>query len=119
ALKSGTNRLRGNISYFNRDDDRSATPLLSERAGSEKPTRSYNRVTAPVPGPLVKDRTFFLLSAEHLRDVQPEPATYTVPTMLMRQGNFSEFGGPIFDPNSASGSNNQRTPFAGHIIPSA
>ena len=119
ALKSGTNRLRGNLSYFNRDDARSATPLLSERAGSEKPTRSYNRVTATVSGPLVKDRTFFLLSAEHLRDVQPEPATYTVPTLLMRQGNFSEFGNLIFDPRTATGSNNQRLPFPGNIIPSA
>src|SRR6185503_18842339 len=79
ALKSGTNSLRGNLSYFNRSDARSATPLLSERAGAEKPTRSYNRVTGTVSGPLIKDRTFFMLSGEHLRDVQPEPATYTVP----------------------------------------
>ncbi|HET8646055.1 MAG TPA: hypothetical protein VFO85_11220, partial [Vicinamibacteria bacterium] len=118
ALKSGTNRLRGAFGYFNRDDARSATPLLSERAGSEKPTRSYNRYTATVSGPVVRDRTFFMVSFEHLRDVQPEPATYTVPTLLMRQGNFSEFGGPIFDPFSAGGSNNQRQPFAGNIIPS-
>src|SRR4029079_14865006 len=55
ALKSGTNSLRGNLSYFNRDDARSATPLLSERAGAEKPTRSYNRVTGTVSGPLIKD----------------------------------------------------------------
>lgn len=118
ALKSGTNSLRGNLSYFNRSDARSATPLLSERAGSEKPTRTYNRVTGTVSGPLIKDRTFFLLSAEHLRDVQPEPATYTVPTQHMREGVFTEFGTQIFDPRTASGSTNQRTPFPGNIIPS-
>src|SRR4029079_8456345 len=66
ALKSGTNRLRGSLSYFNRDDARSATPLLSERAGADKPTRSYNRYTGIVSGPLVKDRTFFMVSFEHL-----------------------------------------------------
>jgi hypothetical protein len=119
ALKSGTNSIRGNLSYFNRDDARSATPLLSERANSEKPTRSYNRVTGTLSGPLVKDRTFFLVSAEHLRDVQPEPATYTVPTQHMREGNFSEFGGQIFDPRTATGGTNQRTPFPGNMIPSA
>ena len=37
-------------------------------------------------------------SFEHLRDVQPEPATYTVPTEKMRQGDFSEFTNQIFDP---------------------
>jgi hypothetical protein len=118
ALKSGTNKLHGALGYFNRSDSRSATPLLSERAGAEKPTRDYNRVTATLSGPIIKDKTFFLVSFEHLRDVQPEPATYTVPTMLMRQGNFSEWGSNlVYDPFTSSGSNNQRTAFPGNIIP--
>jgi hypothetical protein len=118
ALKTGTNSIRGNVSYFNRNDARSETPLLTERADGEKPTRSYNRYTATLSGPIQKDKTFFMVSFERLRDVQPEPSTYTVPTMLMRQGNFSEFPGQIFDPRTSTGSTNQRTPFAGNIIPS-
>jgi hypothetical protein len=119
ALKSGTNALRGAVSYFNRDDARSATPLLTERAGGEKPSRSYNRATATVSGPLRKERTFIMASFERLRDVQPEPATYTVPTLRMRRGDFSEWTGvQIFDPATAGGSNNQRTPFPGNLIPS-
>ena len=39
-----------------------------------------------------------MVSAEHLRDVQPEPSTFTVPTMKMRSGDFSEFTTPIYDP---------------------
>ena len=31
--------------YFNRDASRTATPLLTERAGGTKPTRTYNRYT--------------------------------------------------------------------------
>jgi hypothetical protein len=58
-----------------------------------------------------------MVSYEHLRDVQPEPATYTVPTLLMRQGNFSEWSELIYDPRTATGTNNQRTPFAGNVIP--
>jgi hypothetical protein len=118
ALRSGTNAFGGTLGYFNRSDSRSETPLLSERAGAEKPTRSYNRFTATLHGPIQRDKTFFLVSFERLRDVQPEPATYTVPTLRMRQGDFSEFGGPIFDPFTTTGSNGQRTPFAGNIIPS-
>src|SRR6185436_126279 len=112
ALKGGTNAVHAALGYFNRNDARSATPLLTERAGGEKPTRTYNRWTGTLWGPVRKDRTFFMVSYEHLRDVQPEPSSYTVPTMLMRQGNFSEWSSvQIFDPLSSSGSTNQRQPF--------
>ncbi len=118
ALKSGTNALHGAVSYFNRDDSRSETPLLTERAGGEKPTRKYNRFTATTWGPVVRDKTFFMVSYEHLRDVQPEPSSYSVPTMLMRQGNFSEFAGvQVFDPTSVTGTNGQRTAFPGNVVP--
>jgi hypothetical protein len=117
ALKSGTNALHGNFSYFNRSDSRSETPLLTERAGAEKPTRSYNRHTATVTGPIRRDQTFFMVSYEHLRDVQPEPATYTVPTARMRAGDLSEFSTLIYDPLTATGSTNQRTPFPGNRVP--
>lgn len=117
ALRSGTNDFHGALSYFNRDDSRSETPLLTERADGEKPTRDYNRYTATLWGPVIREKTFFLVSYEHLRDVQPEPASYTVPTMLMRQGNFSEFSSIIYDPLTATGSNNQRTPFPGNRVP--
>lgn len=118
ALKSGTNAWRGSASFFNRDDSRSATPLLSKRAGAEKPTREYNRYTGTFSGPIVRDRSFFMVAFEHLTDVQPESASYTVPTMRMREGDLSEWTGvQIFDPLTATGTNNQRTPFAGNVIP--
>src|SRR5215510_11893775 len=102
ALKSGTNTLKLNGSYFNRNDKRSSTPLLTERAGASKPTREYNRYTGTVSGPIVKGKTFFMGSFEHLRDVQPEPTTFTVPTDKMRAGDFSEFSNQVFDPNTVT-----------------
>ena len=54
ALKSGTNSFNGEGGYFNRDANRTATPLLTERAGGTKPTRTYNRVTGTVTGPIVR-----------------------------------------------------------------
>lgn len=122
ALKSGTNDWRGTLAYFNRDDSRAATPLLSKRAGSEKPTREYNRYTGTFSGPVVRDRTFFMVAFERLRDVQPEAASYTVPTMAMRRGDLSEWlpqGVLIYDPLTATGTNNQRTAFGGNIIPTS
>ncbi|HEX2833126.1 MAG TPA: TonB-dependent receptor [Thermoanaerobaculia bacterium] len=118
ALKSGTNQWSGSVGYFNRDDSRSATPLLSKRAGAEKPTREYNRYTATVAGPVIRDRTFFMFAYENLKDIQPESAAYTVPTVKMRNGDLSEWSGvTIYDPLTATGSNNARTAFAGNIIP--
>ncbi len=120
ALKSGTNSINGEAGYYNRDASRTETPLLTERNNGTKPTRTYNRVTGTVTGPIVPNRTFFMVSAEHLRDVQPEPSTFTVPTMKMRAGDFSEFPTLVYDPYSATlvGGTITRTPFQNNVIPS-
>src|SRR5215475_2523486 len=117
ALKSGGNSLHGAAGYFNRSDSRSATPLLTERAGGTKPTREYNRYTGTAGGPIVKSKTFFMVSFEHLRDVQPEPSFYTVPTDRMRRGDLGEFSTSIYNPFTATGSAGTRTAFANNLIP--
>src|SRR5262245_50981130 len=116
AVKSGTNDVHLASAYFNRSDARAATPLLTQRANSVKPTREYNRYTGTLSGPVVRNRTFFMGSFEHLRDVQPEPATYTVPTERMRQGDFSEFSTLIYDPFTVT-SGGVRSPFVNNQIP--
>jgi|GEM_PF-390516 len=117
ALKSGTNAIHATAGYFNRSDSRSATPLLTKRANGEKPTREYDRWTGTFSGPILRDRTFFMMSFEHLLDVQPEPSTFTVPTEKMRNGDLSEWGVSIYDPLTATGSTNARTAFGGALIP--
>jgi hypothetical protein len=118
ALKSGTNSIRGAGGYFNRDASRTATPLLTERAGGTKPSRTYNRFTGQVGGPVLRNRTFYMVAYEHLRDVQPEPSTFTVPTEKMRVGDFSEFTSLIYDPLTATGTTRARTAFTDNKIPS-
>ena len=117
VLKSGTNALRGEGGYFNRDDNRSATPLLTKRDGGPKPTREYNRYTGTIGGPIFRNKTFYMGSFEHLKDVQPEPSSYSVPTLKMRQGDLSEFTTQIFNPFTATGANGTRTAFANNRIP--
>ena len=117
ALRSGTNSIKGSAAYYNRSDQRSATPLLTKRAGADKPSRKYDRMLGSLSGPILRDRTFFMLAFEHLRDVQPEPASYTVPTDKMRTGDLSEFSTLIYDPLTATGSGNTRKAFSGNIIP--
>jgi Carboxypeptidase regulatory-like domain len=117
ALKSGTNSIKGAFGFFNRNSSRAATPLLTQRAGADKPSRSYDRMLGTLSGPVIQDRTFFMVSFEHLKDIQAEPATYTVPTLKMRQGDFSEFSGKIYDPLTATGSTLTRTAFSNNLIP--
>lgn len=117
ALKSGTNNFKGALAYYNRSASRTAMPLLTERANGTKPPRTYDRYLGTVSGPVIQDRTFFMVSYEHLKDIQAEPASYTVPTLKMRTGDFSEFSGKIYDPLTATGSTLTRSPFANNLIP--
>ncbi|MGC2235007.1 MAG: carboxypeptidase-like regulatory domain-containing protein [Pyrinomonadaceae bacterium] len=97
ALKSGTNSLRGSAYIFDRDKSRTANNFFNNRAGRERPDRKYNRYGVVLSGPVFfpflydgKDKTFFLFSFERQKDNVAQPTTYSVPTMLMRNGDFSE-----------------------------
>jgi len=130
-----------------------ANNFFNNRAGQERSDRKYYRYGGQINGPLYfpgfgegtplfyngKDRTFFMFSYEKQYNKRPEPETLTVPTALMRQGNFSELLSQnilIYDPATArcvnatsgatvapvngacpSGSNVTRNPFPGNIIP--
>ncbi|HEX8250762.1 MAG TPA: hypothetical protein VF599_21490, partial [Pyrinomonadaceae bacterium] len=135
AVKSGTNKLHGSLYYFNRPEALTANNFFANRAGSERPPRQYYRYGGQVNGPVYlpwiyngRDRTFFMFSYEKQLDERAEPETFTVPTVRMRNGDFSELlpGTPIYDPATAflgTGNNGCasgvvcRTPFAGNIIP--
>ena len=130
ATKSGTNNFHGEAYLYNRDKSRTANNFFNNRAGIDRPERKYNRYGFVVNGPIIKDRTFFMFSYERQKDNVAQTTTYTVPTALMRQGNFSELSYPIYDPATATLLNNSctpgstgtrvcRTPFAGNIIPTS
>jgi hypothetical protein len=68
------------------------------------------------------DRTFFLFNAERYRELTPGQGFSTVPTLLERQGDFSQSGVTIFDPlttrpDPANPGRFIRDPFPGNVIP--
>lgn len=130
ATKSGTNKFSGEAYFYDRDKSRTANNFFNNKAGIDRPERKYNRYGATVGGPIFKNRTFFLFSYERQKDNVAQTTTYSVPTLLMRQGNFSEILAttPIYDPASAymgnstcgtTGTLNRvcRTAFSNNIIP--
>lgn len=60
-----------------------------------------------------KTRTFFFFTTDNFRRASASSSFITLPTLKMRQGDFSEYlpGKLIYDPVT-------KTPFAGNIIPS-
>jgi hypothetical protein len=110
AVKSGTNSLHGSGWYFNRDRSRTANSFFANRAGQERPERTYHRFGGVVGGPVRlpgiyngKDRTFFFTTYERLKDNIAEPQLLTVPTARMRTGDFSEL---INDRTNIASANN-------------
>ena len=117
ALRSGTNQFHGAASYFNRSSDRTALSPFQHKQNAENPDRQYDRFSAMLAGPVIKDSTFFMASYERLEDLTAEPVTLTVPTEKMRKGDFSELlplGIKIYDPLTGTSA---RKAFDGNIIP--
>lgn len=135
VTKSGTNQLHGSLFEFLRNDKFTANDFFINRAGRKEGPFRFNQFGGAVGGPLSipglysgKDRTFFFASYEGLRWVRGLITTGTMPTLLEREGNFSETRTAagqmiaIYDPFStapdpARPGRSIRTPFAGNMIP--
>jgi hypothetical protein len=69
-----------------------------------------------------REKTFFLFNFENYVESSPSPGFSDVPTLLERQGNFSQSGVIIYDPlttraDPANPGRFIRDPFPGNIIP--
>ena len=117
VTKSGTNRLHGNIYEYFRNDALDAANFFTKRSGKYPiPGRNdytlphhFNQFGAFVSGPVViprlyngKNKTFFAFGYEGTRNLAPTYHVTTVPTVLMRQGIFTEAPALIYDPNNVA-----------------
>ena len=72
-----------------------------------------------------RDRTFFLLNVEFFKGIDPAGNLSDVPTLLERQGDFTQSGVTVYDPLTTRCANNTnpctggfiRDPFPGNVIP--
>ena len=138
SIKSGTNSIHGSAFGYFRDQIFDANPLYFN-PGTPAPAFQRKQFGFAAGGPLWKNKVFIFGYYQAMRQKQPkDTGFYTVPTALMRQGNFSELlgqnvtsnpgsfaetgcpapaanapvvVGAIYDPTTCQ-------PFAGNIIPS-
>lgn len=90
TIKSGTNDYHGTAFWFNRNKALNAEDFFTT-PGTPTPGFTRNQFGGTVGGPIIKDKLFFFGDYEGLRQSIPGGPEYaTVPTDLMRTGDFSE-----------------------------
>jgi hypothetical protein len=118
VTKSGTNTPHGSVFHFMQDSALDSRGWFENPANPKNP-RDRKQFGFEMDGPVVipglydgRNRTFFMGSYEGVRGKAQTSPIASVPTTLMRQGNFSEVATPIRNPFT-------RQPFAGNVIPSS
>lgn len=103
SIRSGTNQIHGSASEFYRSGKFDANPGYRFLDAPESPNPPYNRnqFSGSTGLPVIKDKLFAFGDYQGYRETLPaNPSYHTVPTPLMRTGNFSE----LLNPASTYGS---------------
>ena len=126
VTKSGTNEFHGTGYYFLRHSDLNANNWFSNRAGRNRPFYRRDQIGGVLGGPVVKNKTFFFATYEYTRQKNPLSYTATFPTLLQREGDFSQTfntAGQLmviynpFDTFTNTAGALERRPMPGNVIP--
>ncbi len=90
SIKSGTNNFHGDVWEYLRNDAFDANDWFDNNQGVARQPYKQNQYGGTIGGPIYHDHTFFFADFQqtilHTRSTQRS----TVPTPLMKQGNFTE-----------------------------
>jgi Carboxypeptidase regulatory-like domain len=90
SIKSGSNSIHGSAFFFDRDQIFDASPNYFNPTAAA-PSFHRTQFGGSLGGPIFKDRIFLFGDYQGLRLKQPNGSSFqTVPTALMRTGDFSE-----------------------------
>src|SRR6266851_2716417 len=95
TIKSGTNQYHGNLFEYLRNSVLDANSWINNASpinGKAIPKGRFvqNQFGGTFGGPIIKDKTFFFGDFERFSSRQSTTITSTVPTPLMKTGNFTE-----------------------------
>ena len=113
--KSGTNDFHGSAYGFFRNEKFDAYDFFARR-DQAKPLLRQQQWGGSLGGRIIRNKTFFFADYERYHQERGQVWVSTVPTPLMRNGDFSELLGRgivIYDPTTSP-----RVPFANNVIPS-
>lgn len=109
SIKSGTNQIHGDVWEYFRNTNMDAKNYFAQT----NPPYHMNQFGATLGFPILRDRLFYFGDIQATRITYAQNQTFSVPTMLERQGDFSELlntsltGGTcpvyLYRPNSNTG----------------
>ncbi|MBI3682487.1 MAG: TonB-dependent receptor [Acidobacteria bacterium] len=132
TLRTGSNSIHGQLFEFFKNDNLNANGYSRNSIGLKQPEFKNNTFGFTVDGPFYvpkvfdgRNRMFFMISLEGLRERNPQTQIWTVPTERELQGDFSQLVDnslrPIllYDPLTTRQVDGRfvRTPFTGNLIP--
>jgi len=107
VTKSGTNEFHGSAFEFLRNDKLDARNFFLPTRGK----LNRNQFGGTLGGPVLRNRTFFLVNYEGLRERRGVEVRSSVPPESWRQGDFSGVAGlTLIDPNTKQPFPNNRIP---------
>lgn len=80
VTKSGGNQFHGNAQYYWNGRTMNANDFINNETGTRRPFDNINQWAASIGGPIIKNRTFFLVDYEGLRVVLPTSNAAFIPT---------------------------------------
>ncbi|MCC6343175.1 MAG: TonB-dependent receptor [Bryobacterales bacterium] len=129
VTKSGGNDFHGTLFEYFQSEELNANQTELNRAGTRKPPNNINTFGFNLSGPVYipkvfngRDKLFWLLSYEGMRQRSADPGSKSMPLAEWRQGDFSTLFNAqgqqvaIYDPLTTR-PDATRLPFAGNRIP--
>ncbi|MCU1258440.1 MAG: Oar protein [Bryobacterales bacterium] len=114
TMKSGTNLFHGTAYDFLRNEKLDARNFFD---AAKTPPFKRNDYGFTFGGPAIKNKAFFFFAWETLKRRESATVNNTIPTLAMRQGDFSSLNVPIYDPLTYDPITKTRQVFPGNTIP--
>jgi len=100
VLKEGGNKFHGSGWWFGQRSALDANEFFNNAQGIAKPDHLRDQYGFSLGGPIKKEKTFFFVDFEKIRQNDPVHIDAFVPTALERQGDFRNSLQPVFNPFS-------------------
>jgi hypothetical protein len=108
VIKSGTNQFHGNVFAYLRNTifdtwgfAGKISSINSITGLPVKPVEHNLEIGGSLGGPIIKDKLFFFGTYDNFKYTStPNPTQLSVPTLLARKGDFTEYPYPIYDPST-------------------
>jgi Carboxypeptidase regulatory-like domain len=120
TLKSGTNDLKGSVFFFGNTEATNASDYAVGAAAALphlKPPTKFAQGGFTLGGPIVRNKLFYFGDYQRTIDNLGYVVRATIPTMAMRNGDFSAVPTRIYDPLTGNVDGSGRTAFANNQIP--